>query len=245
MSRYYYDFHIHSCLSPCGDDDMTPANIAGAATLAGLNIVALTDHNTSRNCPAFLKAAKAYGIIGVAGLELTTAEDIHVVCLFEKLDEALSFSDEIEKHIVKIKNRPEIFGKQQIMDEEDNILEEIDYVLSNATDISVENVPELVKRFGGVCFPAHIDRTANGIVSILGVFPEESDFDVYELHSIRGRAEYEDRFPHLKDKICLTGSDAHYLWDLRDAEDSIELADEPYSSDFVRAQLFKYLRGEK
>lgn len=245
MSRYYYDFHIHSCLSPCGDDDMTPANIAGAATLAGLNIVALTDHNTSRNCPAFLKAAKAYGIIGVAGMELTTAEDIHVVCLFEKLDEALSFSDEIEKHIVKIKNRPEIFGKQQIMDEEDNILEEIDYVLSNATDISVENVPELVKRFGGVCFPAHIDRTANGIVSILGVFPEESDFDVYELHSIRGRAEYEDRFPHLKDKICLTGSDAHYLWDLRDAEDSIELADEPYSSDFVRAQLFKYLRGEK
>lgn len=245
MSRYYYDFHIHSCLSPCGDDDMTPANIAGAATLAGLNIVALTDHNTSRNCPAFLKAAKAYGIIGVAGMELTTAEDIHVVCLFEKLDEALSFSDEIEKHIVKIKNRPEIFGKQQIMDEEDNILEEIDYVLSNATDISVENVPELVKRFGGVCFPAHIDRTANGIVSILGVFPEESDFDVYELHSIRGRAEYEDRFPHLKDKICLTGSDAHYLWDLRDAEDSIEIADEPYSSDFVRAQLFKYLRGEK
>lgn len=245
MSRYYYDFHIHSCLSPCGDDDMTPANIAGAATLAGLNIVALTDHNTSRNCPAFLKAAKAYGIIGVAGMELTTAEDIHVVCLFEKLDEALSFSDEIEKHIVKIKNRPEIFGKQQIMDEEDNILEEIDYVLSNATDISVENVPELVKRFGGVCFPAHIDRTANGIVSILGVFPKESDFDVYELHSIRGRAEYEDRFPHLKDKICLTGSDAHYLWDLRDAEDSIELADEPYSSDFVRAQLFKYLRGEK
>ncbi len=224
---------------------MTPANIAGAATLAGLNIVALTDHNTARNCPAFLRAAKQYGIIGVAGMELTTAEDIHVVCLFEKLHEAMGFSEEIEKHIVKIKNRPQIYGHQQIMDEEDNILGEVDYVLSNATDISVEDVPKLVKSFGGVCFPAHIDRTANGIVSILGVFPEESDFGAFELHNLSGRAEYEDRFPHLKDKICLTGSDAHYLWDLRDAEDSIELDDEPYSSDFVRAQLFKYLRGEK
>ncbi len=224
---------------------MTPANIAGAATLAGLNIVALTDHNTAKNCPAFLKAAKTYGIIGIAGMELTTAEDIHVVCLFEKLDEALSFSEEIEKHIVKIKNRPEIFGRQQIMDEEDNILGEIDYVLSNATDISVEDVPELVKAFGGVCFPAHIDRTANGIVSILGVFPEESDFDCFELHSLSCRAEYEDRFKILKNKLCLTGSDAHYLWDLRDAEDSLELDDEPYSSELVRKRLFEYLRRGK
>lgn len=224
---------------------MTPANIAGAATLAGLNIVALTDHNTSRNCPAFLKAAKHYGIIGVAGMELTTAEDIHIVCLFERLEAAMSFSEEIEKHIVKIKNRPEIFGHQQVMDEDDNIVDEIDFVLSNATDISVEDVPALVKRFDGVCFPAHIDRTANGIVSILGVFPEQNDFDCFELHRLSGRAEYEDRFPHLKDKICLTGSDAHYLWDLRDAEDSIELPDEPYSSDFVRKKLFEYLRRER
>ena len=86
MSKYYYDFHIHSCLSPCGDDDMTPANIAGASTLAGLNIVALTDHNTTKNCKAFLESAKQYGIIGVAGMELTTAEDIHMVCLFQTSD---------------------------------------------------------------------------------------------------------------------------------------------------------------
>ena len=245
MSRYYYDFHIHSCLSPCGDDDMTPANIAGAATLAGLNIVALTDHNTSKNCPAFFRAAKHYGIIAVAGMELTTAEDIHVVCLFEKLEEALVFSEEIEKHIVKIKNRPEIFGRQQIMDEEDNVLGEEEYVLSNATDISVGDVPELVKSFGGVCFPAHIDRTANGIVSILGVFPEDADFGVYELHSLDKRSEYENRFDHLKSKICLTGSDAHYLWDMRDAEDYIDLDDEPYSSDLVRKRLFEYLRRDR
>ena len=99
MNRYYYDFHIHSCLSPCGDDDMTPANIVGTATLAGLNIVALTDHNTAKNCPAFFKFAKKCGIVAVAGMELTTSEDIHIICLFEKLDDAMSFDKEIEKHI--------------------------------------------------------------------------------------------------------------------------------------------------
>lgn len=245
MSRYYYDFHIHSCLSPCGDDDMTPANIAGAATLAGLNMVALTDHNTAKNCPAFFKAAKRYGIIAVAGMELTTAEDIHIVCLFEKLEEALAFSDEIEQHIVKVKNRPDIFGRQQIMDEEDNILGEEEFLLSNATDISADDVPELVKKFRGVCYPAHIDRTANGIVSILGVYPEDADFDCYELHNADKQIEYENRFETLKNKIRLVGSDAHYLWDMRDAADFIELDDEPYSSDLVRKRLFEYLRGQK
>jgi predicted metal-dependent phosphoesterase TrpH len=245
VSRYYYDFHIHSCLSPCGDDDMTPANIAGTATLAGLNIVALTDHNTAKNCPAFFKAAKHYGIIAIAGMELTTLEDIHIICLFEKLEQALSFSDEIENHIIKIKNRPEIFGNQQIMDEEDNILSEIDYVLSNATDISIEDVSELVENFGGICYPAHIDRVANGIVSVLGVFPENSNFSCYELHDKESRQEYENKFKHLKSKLSLIGSDAHFLWDIRDKEAYIELDDEPYSSDLVRKRLFEYLRRRK
>jgi len=70
MTRYYYDLHIHSCLSPCGDDDMTPNNIAGMAALKGLNIVALTDHNSTKNCPAFFEACKKQGIIPIAGMEL-------------------------------------------------------------------------------------------------------------------------------------------------------------------------------
>ena len=86
MTGYFYDLHIHSCLSPCADDDMTPANIAGMAALPGLNLVALTDHNSCKNCPAFFAHAKRYGIVPVAGMELTTAEDIHVICLFSDLE---------------------------------------------------------------------------------------------------------------------------------------------------------------
>ena len=111
MNKYYYDLHIHSCLSPCADNDNTPNNIAGMASICALNIVALTDHNTCKNCPAFFEAARRYGIIPVAGMELTTSEDIHIICLFEELEAALQFSHEIEKRRILIKNRTDIFGE--------------------------------------------------------------------------------------------------------------------------------------
>lgn len=245
MSRYYYDFHIHSCLSPCGDDDMTPANIAGTVTLAGLNLVALTDHNTVKNCPAFLKVAKKYGVIAIPGMELTTSEDIHVVCLFEQLQDALLFGEEVEKHRLLVKNKPKIFGKQQILDEEDNVVGEEEFLLINATDISIEDVPQLVSSFNGICYPAHIDRESNGMVSVLGSFPTDYDFNCFEIYNSDLSEKYEEQFPHLKNKHKLVGSDAHYLWDIRDAKEYIELDDEPYSSELVKKRLFEYLRRKK
>ena len=110
MNDYFYDLHIHSALSPCADNDMTPNNIAGMAAIKGLSILALTDHNSAKNCPAFFDACKQQGIIAIAGMELSTAEDIHLVCLFEELDDAMRFDAEIEKHLMPIKNkvRPKI-----------------------------------------------------------------------------------------------------------------------------------------
>lgn len=245
MNRYFYDFHIHSCLSPCGDNDMTPNNIAGMSALAGLQIVALTDHNTAKNCPAFFKAAKKNGIIPIAGMELTTAEDIHIVCLFENLDDAMEFDKTVNEHRIKIKNRPDIFGEQRILDEDDNIIGYDEYLLINATDIAIEQVDELVAAHNGICFPAHIDRESNGIIATLGTIPENSGFYIAEFHDIEKYAEYENQHPILKGMRIVSGSDAHYLWDIRDASSSIMLEDEPYSGDFVRKQLFRYLKGEE
>ncbi len=245
MSRYTYDFHIHSCLSPCADNDMTPSNIAGMATLAGINIMALTDHNTVKNCPAFFKAAKRNGIIPIAGMELTTAEDIHVVCLFEKLDEALRFGEEIEKHRILIKNRTDIFGDQLITDEEDNVIGIEEYLLSNATDISVDDAPKIVEQFNGVCYPAHVDRTSNGIIATLGDFPSDLKFNLAEFHDAERIEEYRFKYPILSEKRLLISSDAHYLWDIRDAQSFLEIDDEPYSSDLVRKNLFEILRGQE
>lgn len=244
MGKYYYDFHIHSCLSPCGEDESTPNSVAGMCAINGIQIAALTDHNTCRNCPAFYVAAKRYGVIPIAGMELTTMEDIHVVCLFENLEDALSFNDEIDKRRMRIANRPDLFGHQQILDDEDNFISEEPDLLITATDISIDEVPEIVERFSGICYPAHIDRTSNGIVATLGVFPESPVFSCFELHDGDKYEEYCERFPMLRSMKMLVGSDAHNLMDLRDAEAYLEIEDEPYSGDFVRKQLFKVLRGQ-
>lgn len=130
MNKYYYDLHIHSCLSPCGDNDMTPNNIAGMAALKGLNLLALTDHNTAKNCPAFFEACRRQGIVPIAGMELTTAEDIHIVCLFETLEAALAFDAFVDGKRVKIKNRTDIFGEQIICNGNDEPLGQEAYLLS-------------------------------------------------------------------------------------------------------------------
>lgn len=245
MSRYYYDLHIHSCLSPCADNDMTPANIAGTATLAGIQIMALTDHNAVKNCPAFFKACKRYGVIPIAGMELTTAEDIHVVCLFEELEKALEFGEEVDSRRIRIPNRVDIFGDQLIMDDEENVIGTDEFMLPNATEITVDEAPEIVKKYGGICYPAHIDRQANGIIAVLGTFPDYPKFTCAELHDKEKIAPHLEKYPILKDKQIVISSDAHYLWDIRDADAYFDLDDEPYSSALVRKRLFEKLRREE
>ena len=244
MSRYYCDLHIHSCLSPCGDDDMTPANIAGMASINGLQIVALTDHNSSKNCPAFFKAAKKNGLIPIPGMELTTAEDIHLVCLFRSLDDAMEFDRFVEERMIPFPNNPEIFGHQHIIDDEDNVAGEIENLLLNATTLTIEEAfAEVIKR-GGVCYPAHIDRQSNGMIAVLGTFPDEPRFTAYELNDASADEEYRERCPITKTLSRAVSSDAHYLWNIAEADFSIELDDEPYSSDKVRNSLIDYLLGK-
>lgn len=241
--RYYYDLHIHSCLSPCGDNDNTPNNLAGMATLAGLQIMALTDHNTCKNCPAFFAAAKKQGIIPVAGMELTTAEDIHMVCLFPTLEAAMDFDKEIEPRRMLIENRPDIFGDQWILDENDEKIGEEPYLLSNATTVTLEESIPLAERFGGVCYPAHIDRDANGIIATLGALPPDLPFTAVELHDGEKETAYAEQIP--QGCRVTVGSDAHYLWDIRDKDRFVELEDEPYSSQLVRERLIAWLGGKE
>ncbi len=244
MNKYYYDLHVHSCLSPCADDDNTPYNLAGMAAVSGLNIMALTDHNTCKNCPAFFKGARQYGIIPVAGMELTTAEDIHLVCLFERLEDAMLFDGEIDSRRIKIENRKDIFGNQTVCDEDDNPAYEEPFLLSNATTVSLDEAPGLVEKYGGVCYPAHIDRESNGIIAVLGTLPEKPHFNCVEIRDSDKVEELRERFS-LHYRTIILSSDAHYLQDVRDKENYFLLEDEPYSSARVRAELFKMLRGEE
>ena len=241
MSRYFYDLHMHSCLSPCGDDDMTPANMAGMASLCGLQLAALTDHNTCGNCGAFLKACKAYGIVGVPGMELTTAEEIHLVCLFPTLEAAEAFEAEVRTMRLPIKNKPAVFGNQFYMDEEDRILGEEPNLLIPATRLDLEAGTALALRHGGAAFPAHIDRPSNGIIGILGALPEKPFFPTLELNDPDNREQYARDYG-LENRRLLCSSDAHRLESMREASQWIELDDEPYSSQKVRNSLIALLR---
>ena len=240
--RYSYDLHVHSCLSPCADNDNTPGNIAGMAYLSGIKIVALTDHNSAKNCPAFFAAASKYGIIPVAGMELTTSEDIHIVCLFEQLSAAMAFDEYLQSKRVLIKNRTDIFGDQLILDENDEIIGNEDHLLSNATAISLDEAPELLARFGGICYPAHIDRDANGIIAILGAIPPTPFFRCMEMRSAEKIPEYKEKYG-LYDKMFVVDSDSHYLTDIDETNNFFELDANPDSPDDVRRALFKLLNG--
>lgn len=242
MSTYYYDLHMHSCLSPCADDDMTPNNMAGMGTICGLQIMALTDHNTTKNCPAFFEAAKRQGIIPIAGMELTTAEDIHLCCLFETLEQAAAFDEAVADKRLLVDNRPDIFGDQMIMNGQDEVIGIEPHFLPNATDLSLEQAAALCVAYGGVCYPAHIDRTANGILAVLGDFPADPPFGIAEVRDTDKIEQLKEKHPILKDVLFVSGSDAHYLWDIREATCSVELEDEPYSGDLVRARFFERLR---
>ncbi len=241
MTRYNYDLHVHSCLSPCADDDNTPNNLAGMASLCGIGIMALTDHNTTRNCPAFFEAARRVGIVPIAGMELTTAEDIHVICLFETLEGAMEFDRIVYDRLIKVPNRPEIFGNQLVLNGQDEVIDTEENLLINATTISLEEVPSLVDPLGGICYPAHIDRESNGIIAILGTFPESPDFSCIEFHNAQNRLSYVEQYG-LQKKKTVVSSDTHYLTDLRDENDSFLLDDEPYSSALVRRRVFEQLR---
>ena len=242
MNAYTYDLHVHSCLSPCADNDNTPNNLAGMASLNHLEIMALTDHNTTKNCPAFFEAAKRYGIIPIPGMELTTAEDIHVVCLFETLDSAMAFNEEVSSRRLLIPTRKDIFGDQFILDGNDETIGEEPYFLSNATTISLEEAPGIVNKYGGVAYPAHVDRESNGAIAVLGTFPETPFFSAAELHFQKNLQSYREEFPILREKKIVISSDAHYLTDLREENDTVTLDDEPYSSALVRKRLIEYLK---
>lgn len=213
-----YDLHIHSCLSPCGDDDMTPANIAGMAALKGLEVIALTDHNTCRNCPAFMAAAAEYGVLAVPGMEINTSEEVHAVCLFPTLETALDFDAYVYKKLIKFPNNEAIFGKQQIYDEQDQVCGSEPNLLINATQLSFDGLWELVLSYGGVMFPAHVDKTANSLIANLGFIPPDSRFTTAEVKDLKKLHQLRRDHPYLEQCRIISNSDAHYLEHINEPE---------------------------
>ena len=197
---------------------MTPANIVGMASIKGLDVIALTDHNSCRNCPAAMIHGKNYGVTVIPGMELCTAEEVHMICLFSELDRALAFDAYVYKHLLPVKNKEKIFGKQQIMNEDDEVTGTIENLLINATDIPFDDVFALTEGYGGIAYPAHIDKTSTSLLSNLGFVPPDSTFTCAEVHDLKNLHKIQKEHPYFLNCNIISSSDAHYLEDIREPQ---------------------------
>lgn len=222
MVRLSYDLHMHSCLSPCGSDDMLPSNIVGMSALKELDVIAVTDHNSCKNCPAVTRLAEAYGVVAIPGMELTTMEEVHVLCLFPALEKALAFDEYVHSKILPIENDESIFGKQQIAGEDDNIIGNEKLLLINATEIGFGDVYDLVGSYGGIMIPAHVDKSANSLIANLGFIPPDSKFTCAEIKHIGLKDALFEKHPYLKKCKIITDSGAHYLENINEPVNFLE-----------------------
>ncbi len=220
----HYDLHIHTALSPCADNDMTPNNIVNMAMLGGLDVIAITDHNTIGNCEAVMKVAKDTSLTVICGMELCTSEEVHVVCLLPDLSSAQYFERFVVSRSLSIKNRVDIFGNQLLMDEQDNIVAEEERMLSMASNISVTDLHHILNHYGGVAVPAHIDRQSNGIITALGAVPEDCFFGAVEVKNPESFMQ-SPHYPKIKSMYnIITDSDAHFLEGIKEEGDTLPIA---------------------
>ncbi len=226
--RYRADFHIHSCLSPCASLEMAPEAIARQARKAGLDAIALADHNCAFNLPAFASACAGEGLECLFGMEVTTREEVHMLCLFDDLGTAVELGGRIYDSLPSIPNQPDRFGDQPIVDGQGNILGFAEKFLISASGYGVGDLPAMVHERGGLLIPAHIDRAVFGIVSQLGFLPDE-DFDAVEL-TARGDPALARHYPVVR------SSDAHQLADMGKACTLLEM--EQLSIRAVRESLW-------
>jgi len=208
----YYDFHIHSALSPCGDEDMTPNNIVNMAKLCGLDAIAVSDHNSVKNAKAAIEAGKRIGLTVLPAMEVETEESVHILTLYPDMESAEEAAKAVYNALPDIKNRPEIFGRQLIMDADDNITGIEERLLISPTSLSVNSLFDMVKSVGGLFIPAHIDRHSYSILTALGFMPQDLDIKMVEISkNTTDLTAYLESRPELKKYRILRNSDAHYL----------------------------------
>ena len=214
MKEFRTDLHIHTLLSPCGDLEMTPARIVSMANNRGLDVIAITDHNTTKQCELVWKLGKKSGLPVIPGCEITSREEVHCLCLFEDFDALRTFQLFIDEHLIVIPHNHDLFGYQVLIDEDENVLEEIENYLGSSLDVSIEEIEQKVHGLSGIFIPAHIDRPRNSLYSQLGFIPPELNFDALQISKLAEEEVIRKKYL-IDSKIRLVKfSDAHYIDDL-------------------------------
>lgn len=219
----YYDFHIHSALSPCAEEEMTPNNIVNMGLVNGLDMIAVTDHNSARNLPAIWKCAADKGLLLVPGIEVESIEEVHISCLFPQLEAAEEMGRFVGAHLPPINNKAEIFGPQYIFDAHDRITGEEERLLLVSTDLTAERVFQTALSLSGCAYFSHVDRDSYSVLSALGTMPADIQTSVVEVSDSQAGRQFAKGRKDLADKRFLYSSDCHRLSEMSKRKNKIDL----------------------
>jgi len=216
---YHYDLHIHSVLSACADDLMTPNNIFNMANLKGLNIISVTDHNSLKQLQICQEISESYDMLFIPGVEISVSEGFHVLCYFKKIEQALNFDKKLERYIKKSTYDEQLYGEQQIVDINDQIIDLYPYLLSPSLSINLEELKQELKGFEYLLFYAHVDRKKNSGLANIEIDP----LNGIEI-SVQGTQVFIQK-NHLDHQMIIFNSDAHQIIDIleKTSKNQIEL----------------------
>jgi predicted metal-dependent phosphoesterase TrpH len=212
-TQFKADLHIHSCLSPCADWEMSPRQIVQRCRTVGLDLIAVCDHNSVENAAAVMREGARRHLAVLPGMEICSKEEVHLLAVFAGLEQAAAMQEFVYAHLPG-HNQPEVFGYQVVANEADEVLSENPRLLIGATRLGVHEIVEQTHAHGGISICSHIDRSAFGIINQLGFIPEDLDVDGVEVSFRLALAEARRTLPGIGDRPCVTSSDAHFLADI-------------------------------
>lgn len=215
--RVAVDLHVHTALSPCAGEEMKPPAMLLAAERRGVGVLGVVDHCSARNAEAVLEAAPAFALRVLVGLEVESAEGVHLLALFARAEAAMDMDALVAEHLPPLYNRPDVLGWQHLVDAWGNVLGVDERLLVTATDLSVEEIADLTAARDGLCIPVHTDRSVNGLLPLLGFVPPELRVEAFEVSRHTTPSEARRRWPELQERPLVTGSDAHYLEEIGQA----------------------------
>ncbi len=208
---YTADLHIHTVLSACAETEMMPELILERAQELGLGLIAVTDHNSAENAAAMLKAAEGTGIVMLPGMEVQTREEVHLLCLFDTLEQIAGWQQVVYAHLPPLKNRPDVFGTQVVLSAEGEPVGTNDRLLATSTTLSIDQIVQQVRDRNGLCIPCHVDRPTYSLIANLGFIPPDLGIVGVEISHLVGPKEARDRFPELRHFSLVASGDAHRL----------------------------------
>jgi 3',5'-nucleoside bisphosphate phosphatase len=247
VKTYLAELHIHTVLSPCAEVEMIPPLIVQEALDKGVHLIAISDHNSSANVLAVQKAAQGTNLIVLPGIEIQTKEEVHILCLFDRIEQLIDFQLLIDQHMPPLSNDPEHFGEQFVVDQSGEFIRRELQLLITSVDLTIETVFEVVSELGGLAIPAHVDRKAYGLLAILGFIPTDIHVEAVEISRNQSPKEVDSKFPQISGYPVLVGGDAHRLEEIVGAnvffieEPTIEEIRKALRSEDNRSMYIRYI----